>query len=399
MMIRKIQLWMIVCFMVMGVVRAMVSRGPRGRPYRDGSDFNGFHYDYLCDVFQATAELWEASMKSQKVPNDELQGALDKALFGNYGKRDIQEITETLPDDYKQLRNRKEWCGSCKNSERYYPGRSITHDLMCLCAPGYYGEPFYIYYWSFGWYYEETGYKLCHKGRTEMVNNQYEGWYAYKGYGQNKGLEKSWKTVVWGCLNNRKDKGVLGGQNIEEKLKKLNTTIWNFTGILRHANGRHKLGGYDDHYTASDGSDEKRIHVHYDTCDQLKKPWWKKLQEALEGKTETQLLVDRSTVTKTQEPLAPPPEEKGETMLTAGDDVPIIPPDNEVPTESTITPEEEGNGTQVMTPSDGLSNTSTKSTGPTIRAMEGNHSAHFQYLRSSTTITRPLCLLSTSFLI
>ncbi|CCD17042.1 unnamed protein product, partial [Trypanosoma congolense IL3000] len=146
MMTRKMQLWMMVCFLLMGVVRAMVSRGPKGRPYAEGSDFNGDYYDYLCNVFQATAELWEASKKSNKVPNPELQSALDKALFGNYGKRDLQEIKKTLPEDYKQLRNRKEWCGSCKNSERYYPGRSITHDLMCLCAPGYYGEPFYVYY-------------------------------------------------------------------------------------------------------------------------------------------------------------------------------------------------------------------------------------------------------------
>ncbi|CCD11732.1 unnamed protein product [Trypanosoma congolense IL3000] len=196
-----------------------------------------------------------------------------------------------------------------------------------------------------------------------MVNNQYEGWYAYMGYGQNKGLEKSWKTVVWGCLNNRKDKGREGSQDIEEKLKRLNTTIWNFTRIPSHANGRHKRGGYNDHHTASDGSDEKRIHVHYDTCDQLKKPWWKKLKEALKGKTETQLLVNRSAVTNTQDPLTPPPEEKGNTMLTAAEEgVPIPPPSPEDPTGGPTTEEEGGNGTVHMTQSDGLRNNSTNST-------------------------------------
>ncbi|CCD13244.1 Variant surface glycoprotein, partial [Trypanosoma congolense IL3000] len=264
--------------------------------YSSGTIFNGKEHDALCSVFQSGLDLWNASRNSDLKLASGLESALGQALFGKSRGGQLESIKEDLPQEYQNPGHRGQMCGRCWNSERYYPGRSITHDLLCLCTAGQYGRPYYGHFWLFGWHPKETSFKLCGKERANMVENENSGWHAktyYKNQ-QAKDLDKTWRTVVWGCYNSWKSKAVQGSQNLEERLRALTGAMENFTNKLTiDRNKWHKLGGFEEH-TESDGSDERHIHVRYGPCNNARKPWWRRLQEALRGKTPSQLLLEPS---------------------------------------------------------------------------------------------------------
>ncbi|CCD15568.1 Variant surface glycoprotein [Trypanosoma congolense IL3000] len=265
--------------------------------YSSGTIFNGKEHDALCSVFQSGLDLWNASRNSDLKLASGLESALGQALFGNIVRKDLSGITQGPPVAYKsdKPKHRGIWCGTC-NNKYYYPGSSITHDLLCLCTAGQYGRPYYGHFWLFGWHPKETSFKLCGKERANMVENENSGWHAktyYKNQ-QAKDLDKTWRTVVWGCYNSWKSKAVQRSHNLEERLRALTGAMENFTNKLTiDRNKWHKLGGFQEH-TESDGSDERHIHVRYGPCNNARKPWWRRLQEALRGKTPSQLLLEPS---------------------------------------------------------------------------------------------------------
>ncbi|CCD13083.1 Variant surface glycoprotein [Trypanosoma congolense IL3000] len=361
--------------------------------YPDGTVFNDVEYKTLCEVFKASADLWNASRISEKIPNSALNGALTQALLGNIGNRHLSGIKESLPKYYTHhtLRHRGERCGGCKNTDKlYFPGSSITHDLMCLCTPGQDAEPFYGYYWFF---YKENGFKLCGKGRAQMGVDLNHGWYVDKKKKGNNGLEKPWKTVVWGCFNSWKSNPGLESHNLTEKIVRLNATLQNFTSTLKKMGGHDKLGGFEEHNEA-DGSDERHIHVRYDNCKGPKKPWWKKLKETLDGKKPDDLLMSR--------PVDKPAGGAGETP----DDGPVEEPSEEMegevgdmevggPTNTLATAAQDGNGTRMQEPTN-----STEGSVIPLNATASGNSSHprLEYLRSGSHINQPLLFPSAIFL-
>ncbi|CCD11840.1 Variant surface glycoprotein [Trypanosoma congolense IL3000] len=279
--------WVALLVMVMGMRRVSGSY----EDYENGHNFNGKEHEALCSVFKASADVWEASKGSPLTLDKNLEYGVRQALFGTYDGKIPERITEGLPAAYNthSLKYRGTRCGGCPGGDtNYFAGWSITHDLMCLCTPGYYSEPFY--YWILGFIYRETGFRLCGRKREDMVPDQYQGWYSYNGYKQAKGLHSSWKAVVLGCYNNRTKRRETKGHNLEEKVKKLSEATQHFTTLLKQSGGRSKLGGFEKHHTESDGKDEKSMHVRYGACNDRRQPWWKKLNEALMGKKPQELI-------------------------------------------------------------------------------------------------------------
>ncbi|CCD15154.1 unnamed protein product [Trypanosoma congolense IL3000] len=286
-------------------------------------------------------------------------------------------------------------CGGCHQEEKfYYPGSSITHDLMCLCTPGKAAEPFYGYYWwLFG--YKANGFKLCGKLKEDMGVNLNHGWYSEGRKKEANGLEKSWKAVIMGCFNGWKNRNITGSQDLTEKLQKLTEAMTNFTKILKQVNGMHKLGWTKEH-TPSDGTDEKRIHVHYNTCNGKRKPWWKRLNETLTSKTPEQLLVPR----KTQSPSSEPSEELNdgpeEELLEGFAGVEGSEPESFTADGGSASQVDTENATQMQGPTN-----STESTVIPLNATASGNSSHprLEYLRSGSHINQPLLFLGAIFLI
>ncbi|CCD13585.1 Variant surface glycoprotein [Trypanosoma congolense IL3000] len=371
------------------VFMAMVMEDVRVYSYPDGTVFNDGEYKALCDVFQASLDLWNASRTSEKGLDKVLEASLLRALFWNTGNKHLNGITDTLTHDYKKLVNRGTRCGGCQTYKFYFPGSSITHDLMCLCTPEKDAEPFYGYYWFF---YKENGFKLCGKGRAQMGVDLNHGWYVDKRKKGNNGLEKPWRAVFMGCFNGWKRKTVEWNQDIKEKVKNLNATMQNFTGILKQVNGNHKLCGFNEHNEA-DGSTERHMHARYDTCTRGREPWWKKLNEALNGKKPEDLLRERSA----NQPAPAAGEDTGEEFL-----------EDDAEEEGNL--ESEGSATQAGSPSQGSSDNSTQtinqsSSNSTIGMLNtsasGNSSyPRFEMLRSNTLKTFPCSwLLGANFFI
>ncbi|CCD12981.1 Variant surface glycoprotein [Trypanosoma congolense IL3000] len=375
------------------VFMAMVMEDVRVYSYPDGTVFNDREYKALCDVFQASLDLWNASRESAFKLGSGLEGILRQALFGTYGTRNMDSITNALPRDYKNPRlwNRGTRCGGChKDDKFYYPGSSITHDFMCLCTPGQGAEPFYGFYFLF---YKENGFKLCGRGREEMVPDRYHGWYTEaRGSKVSKVLERSWESVVWGCFNGWKIKPEQGSLDLKGKVTKLNATMKNFTMILKQVNNLDKLGGFEEH-TEADGSDERHIHVRYAHCNSKKRPWWKKLKETLDGKKPEDLLVSRPVNLPAGRPGEAPEdglgEELSEEMEENEGDV-----ESGGPTSTEATAAQDGNGTHTQ----GLSSSTNNTIGTLTGTATGN-STHprFGYLRSGSHIKQPLLFLSAAF--
>ncbi|CCD16327.1 Variant surface glycoprotein [Trypanosoma congolense IL3000] len=366
---------------VLMVVIGMVMEDVWAGVYKAGTTFNEKEHHSLCAVFQASAELWEASEKSDKVPNEDLKAGLRHALFGNTNKNNLNGITDRLPKVYQRPGHRGWRCGSCQNDDPYFPGSSITHDLMCLCTPGYYGEPYYAW---FGWSYWENGFTLCGKPRVDMIDNGYHGWYAYKSYRVFKGLNKPWKTAVWGCLKSRKSNAEHGSRNLTEKIDRLKVTMQNFTSTLKKVGGHDKLGGFEEHNEA-DGSDERHIHVRYGTCKYGRRPWWKKLKETLDGKKPEDLLVSRPTNEPARRPGENPEDDLGEELSEEMEE-------NEEDTEAeghNITEDtaaQDANGTHTQ----GLTDSTDSTVLPhDTEETESSTYPQFQYLRSNTPKTLP----------
>ncbi|CCD15735.1 Variant surface glycoprotein [Trypanosoma congolense IL3000] len=381
------------------VFMAMVMNGVRGGDfgnYGRGYDFNGAEHNALCGVFRAAVDLWNASRKSDLKLGGGLETSLGQAIFGNTRSKKLETITDALPKEYKnhKISQRGVLCGTCKYGEQpHYPGRSITHDLMCLCTSGKYGEPFYSYFWNYFFFrysFSTTSYTLCGKKREQLVKDENEGWYEEGRHKQATGLDKSWKNVVWGCLSSSKREEGIESHDLKEKVSRLMETMRNFTTVLKVVDGRHRLGGVHGHNSKGDGKDEKSMHVHYDTCDIIRKPWWKRLNETLNGKDPEALLVDRSTPTPSVEGMEDTDGESeffGEEQNT----------ESEGPTPLAGSPLQSNNGTQIQGPTN-----STESTVIPLNTSASGNSTYprLEYLRSHAVKNLPCSwFLGASFFI
>ncbi|CCD15200.1 unnamed protein product [Trypanosoma congolense IL3000] len=141
--------------------------------------FNAEEHDALCNVLVAAVELWDIEESPESELPSALKTAINQAIFGKEKGGNLEDLYEALPDVYEHPGDREQWCGKC--SPRYqrgpYPGKSIPHDLMCLCTPGKEGTPFpRSSSWSrlLGW----KRITLCGQRRWELIEEGHVGWYS-----------------------------------------------------------------------------------------------------------------------------------------------------------------------------------------------------------------------------
>ncbi|CCD17410.1 Variant surface glycoprotein, partial [Trypanosoma congolense IL3000] len=363
--------------MVLAMVVNLVHAYPPGTVFNDGE------YNALCGVFHASLDLWNATHTAGKVPSNGLKAALGQALFGKSSGGSLESLKDELPKEYRDPGQRKYRCGYCEHREETYAGKSITHDLMCLCTPGKDAEPFYGYYWWFGYYYKENGFKLCGRLREEMGVDLSHGWYESGRKRGTNGLKESWRTVIMGCFNSWKNSTKKGSDTMEEKLKTLTETMKHLeTKFLKKVGGRHKLGEFNENNEA-DGSSEKHIHVRYGTCTRGRAPWWKKLQDELK-KPQDQLLLEPTVAA--QEAISTEGQQEGEeeeVLMKVEDFSPQE--EDTLGGSTTKSPKQDINSTQTINQSNDNSTVSMLNTSET-----GNSTyPRLEYLRSNTPKTPP----------
>nr|CCD21841.1 VSG [Trypanosoma congolense IL3000] len=157
----------------------------------------------LCDVLGTVVAIFESGRGGTK-----LQRALSRAILGNEnGGTGVRALLGTLPQEFHNPGNRHNWCGSCGHGGKdHYPGKSIPHDLLCLCTVGGDGYPFYAN--------SDGAPTLCGKNAKDLLCGQAEGKHcaseARTGWSEQKFDEKvknhlnaTWGTVVKTCLGKK----------------------------------------------------------------------------------------------------------------------------------------------------------------------------------------------------
>ncbi|CCD12155.1 unnamed protein product, partial [Trypanosoma congolense IL3000] len=185
-----------------------------------GKHYNNAEHDLLCDVLKAAVGLWQ----NRENRNGLLGRALAQTIFGTRDR--VEDVTNIkFPSVYTSPDYRLDWCGDCDDPSGPYPGRSISHDLICLCTVGGGGAPF-----NFG---AET---LCGKKQGDLVcegctepfhlaGGRDHGWDGNQSGKQQ--LQNTWNKIVLACLTN----GTNGN---------LKAALDNFTSSL---GGKKQLGG------------------------------------------------------------------------------------------------------------------------------------------------------------
>ncbi|CCD13081.1 Variant surface glycoprotein [Trypanosoma congolense IL3000] len=360
-------------------------------------DINKKEHAKICEALVQTITLWKMVESKEWIPSMGLASALRVAIFGDERVGLVGDLKETLPEAYVIPGHRGQWCASCNHNEEKHPGKSIPHDIMCLCSTGRCEEPFQYHGWSGckGYWTEHT---LCGKTHEELGHPDGGGWWSKGGPettqrstgNLTKYLQISWNQTVWGCMKAAIQNNAPPKENIQMQLAKLNQTLEDFEKLLKGKNQKNTYGGSSDS-TSDHASDQYTFYVHYGSCGdashggEAKKPWWKRLLEALKRNTnasreEEEAFFNSASTGSTAGYYG------GSYQHTQGHPAQDGGPPQAVERSSTT----QGNGSHTH---GSINNTMGGHE-------EGNHTgSRFQYLRSSTTITRPLCLLSTSFLI
>ncbi|CCD14069.1 unnamed protein product [Trypanosoma congolense IL3000] len=101
---------------------------------------NAEEHHALCDLLGAAVDLWQIAQNggSDSPPKK----ALGQAIFGNANGGTLTDLERGSPTDYEEHGDRSALCGSCLHGRRHYPGKSIPHELPCLCTVGQNGAPF-----------------------------------------------------------------------------------------------------------------------------------------------------------------------------------------------------------------------------------------------------------------
>ncbi|CCD17112.1 Variant surface glycoprotein [Trypanosoma congolense IL3000] len=296
----------------------------------DKKNHNGDHHATLCGLLGTAAHKW----KTTNHPG--VKKALSQAIFGHTQGGDIEKHSQVLPSDYHQSGNRENWCWHCKNYETHHPGKSIPHDLLCLCTVG-----------SKGHEYSDRTSSLC--GRNGVVLNVVHGWSS-----SNSGVEHlkdAWEKIVKPCLQNGPrvniDQAVA---NFSSSMENRDTPNWSasHTGNCKGDSGHSSICvGYDG--WCLHGND---YHL-----------WWKDFVWALRAPNLTEDQLNSTT------------------FLNATRD-----------TADSSQTGQQGSSTQAMPSTTSASSTTEESPGKVLPLLSNQ--------QSSASLTHPLlCLLSASFFI
>ncbi|CCD16269.1 Variant surface glycoprotein [Trypanosoma congolense IL3000] len=228
---------------------------------------NGDKHEALCNVLGAAVSIFQNGRGGM-----ELRRALRSAIFGSETSADISTLLAGLPVTHHNPGSRKNWCGTCTHSDSdHYPGKSIPHDLLCLCTIGTNGYPVV----SDGSARQLCGRSAmdlgCGGGAAHQCNaGNGAGWSESNSGGNAKEyVEATWKTVVQTCLQ----KGLK--LNLEQARKTL-------TEQLKPKDGTSPIWARGHSYGCK--GEKEDICVNYDSwCDTKEYPQWlKPLKLALE---------------------------------------------------------------------------------------------------------------------
>ncbi|CCD14252.1 Variant surface glycoprotein [Trypanosoma congolense IL3000] len=168
------------------------------------ADHNRENHDVLCGILGAAVNKWK------RVGHGPAKKALAQAIFGNTEGGNLEDLKRGIPSEYKDPGKRDNWCRSCTFNDHTYPGKSITHDLLCLCTLGSNDNAF-----------PDIASTLCGRSRADLagVSGNTKGW-SFGSDGQEH-LKKTWEKVITPCLQNA------AGVTIEHALKNLTESLRN----------------------------------------------------------------------------------------------------------------------------------------------------------------------------
>ncbi|CCD14405.1 Variant surface glycoprotein [Trypanosoma congolense IL3000] len=228
-------------------------------------NYNEEEHKTLCDLLKAASSKW----KSVKNSDSPMKKALEKAVFGESVAAQTASGFEmpgeyTKQEDSDDKSKRKNWCGTCSSEDKkHYPGESATHDLLCLCTPGQLAYPLN------GANNVST---LCGKTRSTWggSGNGMNVWYTDfgdNGHGKEY-LTKTWTEIITVCLKSADE------INLETALK-------TFTDKIKPINTHKYLGEHKDEPDCS-GIPGQGVCVKYCPNDPQHKPWWARLEDAIQ---------------------------------------------------------------------------------------------------------------------
>ncbi|CCD11965.1 Variant surface glycoprotein [Trypanosoma congolense IL3000] len=270
--IERYSVWrMMINFWVVVTMLVIVFAMGIGVGAENPKDHNKDEHEALCSVLSLAVTLFESGQAGNK-----LQKALGWALFGSEtGESNTASLLAAPPPEYHNPGNRQYSCGTCTHSDQNdYPGKSIPHDLVCMCTVGQGGYPFLEGY--------EGTPTLCGKSAADLGCAQDAGkgchkrnvhwWTESNSHNEQarKHVNATWNSVVKPCL------GKLPSITLEEArdtlLKKLK--------VNEDRSSPTWVGGH--HYCSGGIAD---VCVSYDSwcLDHPQKypQWWKELYEAL----------------------------------------------------------------------------------------------------------------------
>ncbi|CCD12822.1 Variant surface glycoprotein [Trypanosoma congolense IL3000] len=272
------KLWMVVMVMVVGV-----------GAFEGNRDYNVKEYEALCAVLKAAVSAFQSNRGSEG-----LKQALHRTIFGNKTGGNLQTLRSTFPTDYEghEIHDtpRSLWCGDPpeggynEESQVRTSGHSAPHGLLCLCTTGKGGWPLS----------RDPGTTLCGKDKSALGGAS-EGWVRLTDWSDDvKGKEQreaTWDNVTRPCLHEDGRKG----ENLNDAFKKFKVALvrkldddsenkYTETMGPKFANmyiNRYQLGnGNPSKERACDGTPELGICLlYYDNMYPL--PWWKDLEDAL----------------------------------------------------------------------------------------------------------------------
>ncbi|CCD16402.1 Variant surface glycoprotein [Trypanosoma congolense IL3000] len=245
---------MLVIWVALMAVLGIGSGAGNGWAYTPDPNHNGDKHGLLCGLLGATVHKW----KTTNHPG--VKKALGQAIFGStQGGWDLNKFE--LHPDFNKGGSRGSLCGKCLGTPDHYPGKSIPHDLLCLCTVGENGHPFTSY---------ESITKLCGRAKNDLTagNQNHQGWHS-----SNSGIahqKNTWDKIVKPCLQGGSD------ASIEEALRNL----------TEHVGDRDYPRWEASNPQVCSGGYSTDICVRYTGCGKrYLRPdfpqWWETLEQAL----------------------------------------------------------------------------------------------------------------------
>ncbi|CCD14173.1 Variant surface glycoprotein [Trypanosoma congolense IL3000] len=221
----------------------------------------------LCEVLGAAVILSNCGAAGAR-----LRKALGQVIFWKHAGGNLENLQKVFPEEYgKECAEPTHWGSSYTTTLTTTPGKSIPHDLLCMCTVGSGGFPFYSG--------TDNTRTLCHKSAKELGCGMGSGSGCPNGHGwtetnsnnhASKHLKATWDSIVKTCLTKAPNTTLEHAQNsLEEHLNPkdgYSSVFW--------ARGHTTCGGVNGD-----------ICVNYNKCDKASgrdfPQWWEALQDAL----------------------------------------------------------------------------------------------------------------------